>query len=185
MSTDRDPIWDEMKRHSKEKFNADRAQFLADAEAGDDGGWTKHTDFHWSRSINGERIDYWPSRKKWQYRGRVQRGDVAQFILQNADTRGVGGMTPRWYMITADGYATLCADRLDAEQTARDADAEWPRHGPHRAVQLVESSAIDELRSAAQALVDRWDTPNWKDAPHTGEYIARLRKALASCGGEK
>jgi len=83
-----------------------------------------------------------------------------------------------WYMITSDGYVTLCADRLDAEQTARDADAEWPRHAPHRAVQLVELSAVYELRTAAQAVVDRWDTPLWKDVPHTGEYIARLRRAL-------
>jgi hypothetical protein len=35
-----------------------------------------------------------------------------------------------------------------------------------------------KLRDAAQALCDRWDTPLWKDAPHTGEYIAALREAL-------
>lgn len=35
-----------------------------------------------------------------------------------------------------------------------------------------------ELRAAAQAVVDRWDSPLWSDLPHTGEYIARLRKAL-------
>jgi len=35
------------------------------------------------------------------------------------------------------------------------------------------------LRQAAQALVDRWDTPAWKDAPHTGQYIDALRAALA------
>lgn len=37
----------------------------------------------------------------------------------------------------------------------------------------------DELRAAAQAVVDRWDTPAWKDVPHTAEYISRLRAALA------
>ena len=36
----------------------------------------------------------------------------------------------------------------------------------------------DALIAAGQALVDRWDTPNWKDAPHTGEFIARLRDAI-------
>jgi len=50
--------------------------------------------------------------------------------------------TARWYMITAVGYVTLCTDRLDAEQTARDADAEWPGHGPHRAVQLIDASRV-------------------------------------------
>jgi len=88
------------------------------------------------------------------------------------------GRATRWYMINAIGMATLCADRDDAERCARDADVAWPRHAPHRAVQLVESSNVDELRSAAQAVVDRWDTPLWKDVPHTGEYINRLRYAL-------
>jgi hypothetical protein len=44
----------------------------------------------------------------------------------------------RWYMVTKDGAATLCVDRADAEQNARDADIAWPRNAPHRAVQLVE-----------------------------------------------
>ena len=81
MSTDRDPIWDAMKQHSREKFSADRAAAMAAAVAADDGGWTKHTEHHWSRTVAGKRLDYWPSRKKWMYAGgRVQRGDVQQFI---------------------------------------------------------------------------------------------------------
>ena len=35
------------------------------------------------------------------------------------------------------------------------------------------------LKTAAQHLIDRWDSPLWKDQPHTGVYIAELRKALA------
>lgn len=38
---------------------------------------------------------------------------------------------------------------------------------------------MSELRKAAQDLVDRWDTPLWKDAPHTGTFIDALRAALA------
>ena len=72
----RDPIWDALKAHSKEKFDADRARFMLDAIALDDGGWHKHTQHHWSRMVNGERLDYWPSRKKYQWRGKVRRGDV-------------------------------------------------------------------------------------------------------------
>ena len=34
------------------------------------------------------------------------------------------------------------------------------------------------LQKAAQALIERWDSPAWKDQPHTAEYIAELRKAL-------
>ena len=42
------------------------------------------------------------------------------------------------------------------------------------------TSGAADLIAAAQAVVDRWDTPLWKDAPATAEYIGRLRAALAS-----
>ena len=35
-----------------------------------------------------------------------------------------------------------------------------------------------ELLSAAKAVIERWDSPLWKDLPHTGEAINRLRKAI-------
>ena len=71
----RDPIYDALKENSKAKFDADRARFLADAENADDGGWTKHTRHHWSRTVGGKHLNYWPSRKKWQHgNGPVRRG---------------------------------------------------------------------------------------------------------------
>lgn len=82
MSEERDPIWDAIKEHKRAKFDADRARFLADAQAEDDGKWTKHTQYHWSRIVSGERLDYWPSRKKWQHKGKIQRGDVGRFIAK-------------------------------------------------------------------------------------------------------
>lgn len=36
----------------------------------------------------------------------------------------------------------------------------------------------DELLAAAQSVIDRWDTPLWKDVPATAEYINRLREAV-------
>lgn len=78
--TDRDPVWNALKEHAKTKFDADRARFMAQAKATDDGGWTKHTEHHWSRTVRGERLDYWPSRKKYQYQGKVQRGDVMRVV---------------------------------------------------------------------------------------------------------
>ena len=35
-----------------------------------------------------------------------------------------------------------------------------------------------ELLSAAKNVIERWDSPLWKDLPHTGEAINRLRKAI-------
>lgn len=40
-------------------------------------------------------------------------------------------------------------------------------------------AAIAELVEAGRAVVDRWDSPLWKDLPHTGEFIARLRDVVA------
>ncbi len=34
------------------------------------------------------------------------------------------------------------------------------------------------MRLAAQAVIDRWDSPVWKDVPHTAEYINELRNVL-------
>ena len=43
-------------------------------------GWNIHTDYHWSMDLNGYRLDYWPSKNKFQYKGKVMCGDVEKFI---------------------------------------------------------------------------------------------------------
>lgn len=80
--SDRDPIWDSLKARSKEKFDKDRKTFTDKAVAEDDGGWIKRTPYHWQRLVAGKLLDYWPSRSKFQYDGKVQRGDVAKFIKE-------------------------------------------------------------------------------------------------------
>lgn len=59
---------------------------------------------------------------------------------------------PRWYSVTRDGAATLCVDEDDARQVASESDVAWPRMGPHRAVQLVDASAIAELEQECERL---------------------------------
>lgn len=81
----RDPLYDALKEISKNKFNADRSRFMAAAVAADDGGWTKHTEHHWSRMVGGDRLDYWPSRKKFQFRGKIRRGDVYKVIRKHGE----------------------------------------------------------------------------------------------------
>ena len=39
---------------------------------------------------------------------------------------------------------------------------------------------MTELQQAAQAVIDRWNTPLWKEAAPTAECIYRLRDALAA-----
>jgi hypothetical protein len=55
------------------------------AKQDDDGRWVKHTDFHWSRVLNEKRLDYWPSKSKFMYNGKVTQSDVIQFIRANSD----------------------------------------------------------------------------------------------------
>ena len=38
--------------------------------------------------------------------------------------------------------------------------------------------AAPELLDAAIAVIERWDSPLWKDLPATAEYIGRLRQAV-------
>jgi len=45
-------------------------------------------------------------------------------------------------------------------------------------------AAIPDIYDAAQAVVERWDSPLWKNLPHTKEYIDELRAALAKARGE-
>ena len=65
-----------LREHNKRK----REGNLSNAIANDDGGWTKHTTYHWSRTLNGKRLDYWPSRNKFQYEGKISYGGIDGFI---------------------------------------------------------------------------------------------------------
>ena len=58
----------------------------------------------------------------------------------------------RWYCVNREGMATLCADEADARENVADNDKIWPRHAPHRAVQLVDAAELATLRAEVQAL---------------------------------
>lgn len=44
--------------------------------------WRKHTAYHWSIDINGERLDFWPTKDKFMFRGKCGVGDVDEFIAK-------------------------------------------------------------------------------------------------------
>lgn len=46
------------------------------------------------------------------------------------------------------------------------------------------AQAIAKVAQCADAVVRRWETPTWKDAPATAEYIYALRDALAELNGQ-
>jgi hypothetical protein len=49
---------------------------------------------------------------------------------------------------------------------------------PESTSERAQRAADAALIAAAHAVVARWDTPLWKDAPATGEFINRLRRSL-------
>ncbi len=63
--------------YMKELNNKRKQRNLEDASLD---GWHLHTEWHWSRTLNGKHLDYWPSRNKFMYEGKVMRGDVDGFI---------------------------------------------------------------------------------------------------------
>jgi len=42
---------------------------------------------------------------------------------------------------------------------------------------------LDAMTKAAKSVIDRWDSPVWKDHKHTGEYIHSLRQAVKAATG--
>lgn len=77
----------------------------------------------------------------------------------------------RWYMLNKDGMATLCADKPDAEQEAKKADAAYPNGAPHRAVLMGEVAppATAQAISAEPAGAGYAELP---DAKTLGEAVA-------------
>ena len=68
----------------------------------------------------------------------------------------------------------------EGEYSHHETEYTFSESGIVELLQLVQSNNEPnntELLSAAKAVIERWDSPLWKDLPHTGEFINRLRKA--------
>lgn len=63
----------------------------------------------------------------------------------------------RWYCVSRDGLATLCASEQNAIEMAADCARDYPRQAPYRAVLMCDVAAererhADALRCALEAL---------------------------------
>lgn len=54
------------------------------------------------------------------------------------------------------------------------------QEGRHKRELAEVTRQRDRIAKAGQALVDRWETPSWKDVPHTGKFIRALSDAISS-----
>lgn len=57
-----------------------KAKAVKKAKRGKLINWMKHTNVHWQAYIGGDRLDYWPTKRKWRFRGETRTGDVEKFI---------------------------------------------------------------------------------------------------------
>ena len=67
-----------------------------------------------------------------------------------------------WYCLDTKGVATLCASQHDATLTAKEADMEWPKNAPHRAVQLVPYKPVPDALTRADCEGPEY-TSGWND----------------------
>lgn len=75
--SDMGDLFNEMRERTKQH----RRDMLAKA---DTSGWTKHSEYHFSRVFDGERVDWWPSGGKARYKNKMVYGHrkVNALILQ-------------------------------------------------------------------------------------------------------
>jgi len=70
--------------------------------------------------------------------------------------------------------------RADAEEWRNMAHS-WKLKADQLSRELsAERALADRLKKAAKDLVDRWETPSWKDVQHTSKFIRSLDDALAA-----
>lgn len=62
-------LFNSMKTQKKEH----RAKMLTQANTV---GWTRHTEYHYSRDFNGKRMNWWPSAGKAQLNGKMIYGHI-------------------------------------------------------------------------------------------------------------
>lgn len=61
----------------------------------------------------------------------------------------------------------------------------WSINDEEKAIKVWNDRIYLKLLKASISLVERWDTPLWKDVPSTAEYVNDLRKAISLVMNEK
>ncbi|MGP9819241.1 hypothetical protein ACTZWW_04430 [Salinarimonas sp. NSM] len=69
--------WREFREHKRRRNREAGDRNMASA---DPTGWTQHTEYHWSRTYQGDRLDFWPSTMTFRFRGETHHGNANDFI---------------------------------------------------------------------------------------------------------
>lgn len=74
MSADDYAVFKEYRKR-RQKLHAERRAAWAPGPE-----WTRHHETHYSRSLLGDRLDYWPGPLRFRWRNETYTGDVLEFI---------------------------------------------------------------------------------------------------------
>ena len=80
----------------------------------------------------------------------------------------------RWYVVSVDGRATLCADEADAKKVEHECNLLYPRHAPHRA--MILGDIAEERERCAKAC--EAEAENWRGDQDVRDFMlcaARIR----------
>jgi hypothetical protein len=131
----------------------------------------------WRVNLSADDWVYFEERPNWHY----ENGFTVE-ALSVSDSE--------WKAAVLDALASLCLDTLPGES---------PRDVLKRLIEVEVEIALDPavseraralqadsaLRAAAQAILDRWNSPNWEWGNSTADLMADLRRVLdaGSAGG--
>lgn len=76
-----------------------------------------------------------------------------------------------------EGHAAFASTTMYGENHKQKAITAWNTRADTAEIERLEAE-VERLRGAAQAVIDRWHTPTWKDAEPTGKVIRRLEQVL-------
>ena len=82
----------------------------------------------------------------------------------------------KWKLPEGRAPMTDAPERIQAWETLDDY-GQWATDYDG-GVEYIRADLVDAIIFAAQAVIDRWDSPDWKDEKHTADYINVLRRAL-------
>lgn len=69
-----------------------------------------------------------------------------------------------WYCVSQVGAATLCVNRQDAMEAAREGDMLWPQHAPHYVARLERVKPTPLAQRKIQSIIDSGEYREMKGA---------------------
>lgn len=80
MSAEDWEVFKSIKEERQKKRGTRRDEWQKLWETGQLVGWTRHSETHYSYTLLGKRLDYWPGPMKWQYEGKIHHGAVLDYV---------------------------------------------------------------------------------------------------------